>query len=193
MGSPLSCIKFTLAFLSSKAHPSTKHKIAHMSIDIYDIEGLAIVSESGDALYHVAFSEYNPQELYCQTVQDDEEISMFDNKLVVVRRLEEVNVVMYCSSNRNEIILSRALECFSAALSRVLKSCTKEYILKKYDVVCMLVNVFVFNGIVCIRDVDELVKCVPTRSFEGLEAMSVPQGFLTFFADVKKSRERRSG
>ncbi|KAL0265694.1 UNVERIFIED_CONTAM: hypothetical protein PYX00_011408 [Menopon gallinae] len=164
-----------------------------MEIDIYDVEGLAIADEAGTALYHVTFSDFCPAALYRSAVQAQDEISIIDERLVLLHRLDEISVILYARDNRNEILLSRALEGFSAALQKVLKKCTKLYVLKKYDLVCLLVREFVFNGVICERNTDALVKSVPVRSFEGLETMNIPQGFLSFFADPKGSLKRRSG
>lgn len=164
-----------------------------MEIDIYDVEGLAITDEMGEALYHVTFSSFCPVSLYRSAVQAQDEISIIDDRVVLLQRLGEIGVVLYSRDNRNEVLLSKALEGFSAALQKVLKKCTKLYVLKKYDLVCLLVREFVFNGVICERNPDALAKNVPVRSFESLETMNIPQGFLSFFADPKGSLKRRSG
>lgn len=158
-----------------------------MNINLHEIEGLAIVEESGEILYQVVFSDYVPASLCRQVIQEQEEISMTDGKLVFFRRLEEIGVIIYSASDQNEMVLFKALECFSTALFKLLKKCTREYVVKKYDLLCLLVNTFVFKGIICERDPDRLVKNVPIRSFEGLETMNIPKGFLYSFQMRRKA------
>lgn len=164
-----------------------------MDIKLHEVQGLGVIDESGEALYQVLFSEYDPAYLYRQAIQEQEDVSIVDDKLVFFKRLEEIGVVMYSRSDQNEVVVFKALECFSAALFKLLKRCTKEYVLKKYDLLCLLTNTFVFKGIICERDPEKLLKKVPARSFEGLETMNIPKGFLSFFSDAKKSIKKRTG
>ncbi|KCZ76107.1 hypothetical protein H311_02901 [Anncaliia algerae PRA109] len=161
--------------------------ILKMNADIIDIDCLAIVDESGEVLLQSNYTRGISKQICKKAVCDYAEISIIDEKLVLTKRLDEVYLVLFADQERNELLLNHYLQVFSEALFKLIKKTTREYIFKKYDLICLLLGIFLHNGIVLEDNVDTLVHKVPIRSFEGLESMYIPQSFANFFSTAKST------
>lgn len=158
-----------------------------MGIRINDVECLAITDLNGEILIQSSLN-VEASKLMCKSVSKMvDEITIVEDKIVLLSRMEEIIVIMYGGLNCNEVLLSSYLTTFTDSLLHILKKGTKEAMLKKYDQVCLLLSGFIYKGIVIENDSANLLKKVPIRSFEGLESMQIPEGFLSFLNQAKKT------
>lgn len=157
-----------------------------MEIDIYDIKGIAITNDDGLPLFSMKYDQDEITELLKASSKQKSEIYTHGKLLVLLRKLDEVNVIIYTDQERNPIYVYNALLSLCNALVRIVKGPTVKNILNKYDQISLLMNSFVYNGIIVETDVENLVNSIPRRTFEGLESMKIPEGFGSFFVNNKK-------
>lgn len=151
-------------------------------MNIQNIHLLTIIDKSSKALITRSTKTFNLKEIHPK-INNNENIALINENLVVYKNIEDICIILISDLNTNEIFLSKALDVFYAALLKILKSSVnKETIIKNYDLVVLLVDAFVYQGILIEDDVDKLVKEVGERSYEGLEGMKIPKGFASIFS-----------
>ncbi|KAF7683280.1 Coatomer subunit zeta [Astathelohania contejeani] len=157
-------------------------------MNIYDLEGIAIMSRTGDVIFHKTFINENIlNDIYSRIINERCEISFLEDHIVLYKMIEDVIILFYASCDVNEIFISKEFDIFYSALLRLFDTpITKDAVFSKYDQVILLVDNLVYEGIFIEDDSEALIKSIPKRNFEGLESMKIPKGFVSFFSRSKK-------
>lgn len=157
-------------------------------MNLFDVEGLIVADDQGEVLYKKIFGEEGIAERVVEkAVRDKEEIMVVMGKIVMMKRLDEVFLVMYSRMDVNEPFVSQVFDEFATAFVGVVKTPTRDRVWKKYDQVVLLVSVFVYEGIVMCGKSEEMIGRLPKRNFEGVEGMKVPRGFASLLHRATRS------
>jgi hypothetical protein len=93
-----------------------------------------------------------------------------NGKITLYRRLGDMVVFLVFSGDENEIMMYQVLECFVECLQESLPvSSDKRSLLDNYDVVCLIADEMIDQGIVLEMDTSELLSRVPRRQQDGPE------------------------
>ncbi|KAF7702710.1 Coatomer subunit zeta [Cucumispora dikerogammari] len=100
---------------------------------------------------------------------------------------DEITVLLKCG-DVNEIFISQSLEVFCEVLRHIVKKeLTKDSIIKNYDLLCILVDNYILNGIIRENEFDKLYEKIPKRGFE-IEGMKMSKGFSSFFSSFSNKK-----
>ncbi|CAD26373.1 COATOMER ZETA SUBUNIT [Encephalitozoon cuniculi GB-M1] len=158
-------------------------------MNLFDIEGLLVADSQGEILYRRVFSK--EEEIAAKIAEkaagDRESISMFYDRIVMCKRLDEVLLIIYSPMDVNEPFVGQVFDEFTAAFIGIVKTPTRERVWKKYDQIVLLVAEFLYEGIVMSGKSDEMLDKLPKRNFEGVDGMKVPRGFASFLHKATKS------
>jgi Clathrin adaptor complex small chain len=158
-----------------------------------NVKGIAILGENGERVLGMPFPagpsvREMEREIFSKAKAAEGEVLLYSDLVVVYKMLEDVCIVIYGASEENELLLHRALEVFYSAALRVLKGpLTRKSLLKSYDQLFLLLDVFLYKGIILTDSAEELYRRTTRRTFEGLEAVKIPSKFSSVFKKAQSS------
>lgn len=158
-------------------------------MNLFDIEGLLVTDCQGEVLYKKVFSKDTQlaTRIAERVARDKDAISLFHDRVVMCKRLDEILLVIYSPMDVNEPFVGQVFEEFAAAFVTLIKTPTKERVWKKYDQIVLLVFEFLYEGIIMSGKSDEMIGRLPKRNFEGVDGMKVPRGFASLLHKATKS------
>jgi hypothetical protein len=161
-------------------------------MDIHDIDGFVIVDDRGGILLQRTYKDKDKLPGILQRIrQENEEVLVYDDKVVIYKNVEDISLFLYSSLSTNEVFLEKCMETLYSSLLATLKSpLDRETILMKYDLVVLVVDSFVYEGVVIEDDTARLLEGIPHRPFEGLEGMQIPKGFVSLFHKASRAFKR---
>jgi hypothetical protein len=161
-------------------------------MNILDVDALIVVDFKGNLLIKKIFNLENDlmDKIIKKCTAEKDPIFLFENKLVLCTREQEIITILVSYGENNEIFLGNSFEQFNLALKTVLKKCNKEVFHKKYDVVFLLIDVFVYQGMISENKCDKILEQLPKRSFEATDGMKVPKGLASVLNNASKSFSR---
>lgn len=161
-------------------------------MDIFDIDALVIVDYKGIFLnkkvFNLTSEKLNKIVYKCVTEKDP--LFLFENNLVYCCKADELCTIMVCNINSNEVMLGYSFDQLNIAIKQILKKFNKEAVYKKYDLLNLLFDAFVYNGIISENKAEVLISKLPKRSFEGVEGIKVQKGFASVINNASKSLSR---
>lgn len=157
-------------------------------MDIHDIQGIIVTDNQSKLLYQKRYIECDITESITSAVfASNDPILIHNDKLVLHKKLDELCIILYAACDVNEILLNEVLSEFITAFCTVVKALTVDSLWKKYDQVILLVDAFVYEGIILETQAKAMIDKIPKRSFEGVEGMKVPKGFASLLNKATKS------
>ncbi|EPR79727.1 Vesicle coat complex COPI zeta subunit [Spraguea lophii 42_110] len=149
--------------------------------NFHDILGFFIVDDTEKTIYKKIFG----REFYSPRIRMDEnDLQIYDDFIIIRRNIENITIYIISPLDSNEIFLYDSLSNFIAALFKIIGKINKEVLIKKFDQLILLVDEFLYNGIVIENNKDKLVKAIPNRGFEGMDGMKIPKGFGSLLGKV---------
>ncbi|WUR04037.1 coatomer subunit zeta [Vairimorpha necatrix] len=161
-------------------------------MNLIDVYALVISDFKGNSLIKKVFNIENEklEEIMKKCSTDRDPIFIFEDYLVFCKKEQDLICILVSNINNNEIFLGQAFEEFILALKQVLSKFTKEKIHKKYDVIFLLVDIFVYEGIIAENKSEKMLELLPKRSFESTEGMKVPKGLASVINNASKNFSR---
>lgn len=161
-------------------------------MNILDVDALMIVDFRGNLLIKKIFNLRNElmDKIIKKCISEKDPLFLFENRLVFCTREQEIITILVSYGENNEIFLGDSFEQFNLALKTVLKKCNNETIYKKYDVVFLLIDIFVYQGIIAENKCSKILDQLPKRSFEATDGMKVPKGIASVINNASKSFSR---
>lgn len=156
-------------------------------MDIRDVSYLAVLNSKKDVLYAMNCAEIDANALLGSIEVDADPISSYEDAPLFVSNNQNVLVVLLGMPSSNEIFLKSAFDGFMECLEKIVKTWSAERIGEKYDQVVMLMNEFVFRGIILTDDPTELNKRMIKRTFENINGIKVKKGLASFLNRATKS------
>lgn len=157
------------------------------------VKGLAVIGESGSRLIGTPISVSKEtkeleQRMFAKAKESDEGVLLLDSCLAVYKIVEDLCILMYAPIKENEIALYNALDAFYSAVLKVVKgSLTEKSLLRHYDEVFLVLDAFIYKGVILSDSATDLASQVPRRTFEGLEAVQIPSKFSSALKKAQKS------
>ncbi|EJW04655.1 hypothetical protein EDEG_01146 [Edhazardia aedis USNM 41457] len=158
---------------------------------IHNIECIAILDKACKTLIKREYAKTDIKAVFDHIKSEKDEITIMNDSLVVYKNLDDVIIFISSDININEILIHKALESFYSALVSVLKTVPSvSAINEKYDQIVLLLDSFVYQGILMEDDADKMAQNVLPRPFEGLEGMKIPKGFTSIFSKATNLTRR---
>lgn len=162
-----------------------------MTVSIKDVSCLAIFTDDKDIIYTLNFSDISTSEIINWIPEDVDSFAMKDEQLLLLARKDSLRVLLLGNAGSNEIFLKSVFDAFMGSLDRLLKSRWNfERVSDKYDQVVILMNEFVYRGVVLTDNSEELSKRVMKRSFENINGMNVNKGLASFINQATKGLKK---
>ncbi|KAM0678608.1 Golgi-to-ER vesicle coat component [Binucleata daphniae] len=156
-------------------------------MNIQNINCIAILDKTGEVLIKREYKDTDIATIFKKLKTENNELSIVGEDLVIYKNLQDIFLFISSGLETNDIFLYKALDAFYVALLKVLKSFPdKSSIMSKYDLVVLLIDNFVFEGILMEDDGEKLAESVLKRPFEGTEGMKIPKGFASIFTKGSK-------
>ncbi|KAM0688432.1 Golgi-to-ER vesicle coat component [Conglomerata obtusa] len=156
-------------------------------MNIQNIHCIAILDKNGEVLIKREHIKEDIPAIFTKLKSESNELSIIGEKLVVYKNLQDTFMFISSSLETNEIFMYKALDAFYVSLLKLLQSFpTRENVISKYDLVVMLIDAFVFEGILLEDDSDKLNEAMLKRPFEGTEGMKIPKGFVSMLSKGSK-------
>lgn len=157
------------------------------------VKGLAIIGESGVRIIGTPLCV--PEEvrtlevkLFAKAKETDEGVLFMDPHMAVYKIVEDICIIMYGSIEENEIMMYNSLDAFYSAVLKVVKGSLTEKTLKKhYDEVFLVIDAFIYKGLILSDNSADISSKVPRRTFEGLDAVQIPSKFSNALKKAQKS------
>ncbi|EQB60857.1 golgi-to-er vesicle coat component [Vairimorpha apis BRL 01] len=161
-------------------------------MDIFDIEALLVVDYKGSLLIKKVFNQNveKMNRIIFKCVTEKDPLFLFENSLVFCCKVDELCTIMVCNVNSNEIMLGYSFDQLNIAIKYIVKKFNKETVYKKYDLLNLLFDSFVYQGIISENKSENLISKLPKRSFEGVEGIKVQKGFASVINNASKSLSR---
>ncbi|EEQ82293.1 hypothetical protein NCER_101023 [Vairimorpha ceranae BRL01] len=161
-------------------------------MNIIDVDALVISDFKGSILLKKVFniSEEKLNKILTKCSSEKDSLFLYEDYLVFCYKEQELISVLISYADNNEIFLGNSFEQFNYALKRVIKNCTKEVVHKKYDVIFLLMDIFVYQGMIVENKSEKMLELLPKRSFEATEGMKVPKGVASVINNASKSLSR---
>ena len=152
-----------------------------------DVAFIGIFDVRGDPIYSLNYTDAPARELHACAVADNGSISMYKEQVLFSHREEELICVLLTEKSSNEVFVKWAFDAFVESLSGILKQWTAARAFTKYDQMVLLMNEFVFHGVILCDQPKELSKRVMKRTFESTAGIAVNKGFASFLNRTTKS------
>jgi hypothetical protein len=151
-------------------------------MNLFDIEGIAVADAKGKILFRRVFGseEERLSEIVQKATKDNEAIGLFSDRVMMAKKMDELQLIIYSPLEVNEAFVSQAFDEFATAFLRVVKTPNKECLWKEYDQVALLVCNFVHDGVILETKAAKMIESLPKRNFEGVTGMKIPKGPLSF-------------
>lgn len=161
-------------------------------MDIQNVHCLAILDKTGKVLLKREHKKEDIPLIFEKIKNEKEEITIINDRLVVYKNLDDTIIFISSDLETNEIFLSKILDVFYNSLICVTKSCAdSQNIMEKYDLVILLLDSFLYEGIVIEDETEKLVAGIPNRPFESVEGMKIPSGFASMLSKAAKSMKKK--
>lgn len=184
-------VNITLAFLYIFNQLSIAFTRHNPFMNIQNINCIAILDKAGNVLLKREYKPTNISIIFSKLKSENNDLSIVGEDLVVYKNLQDVFLFISSDIETNEIFLYKALDAFYVALLKVLHSFPdKNSIFSKYDMIVLLVDNFVYEGILMEDDGEKLAESMLKRPFEGTEGMKIPKGIGSIFAKGSKIFKR---
>lgn len=161
-------------------------------MDIRDVSYIAIVDSRNDVLYSMNPGDINVKALLSTVTPDYDPISMYEEKPLMVSKNGELTILFLGTQDANEIFLKEALDGLIESLEKILKHWKTGRVAEKYDQIILLMNEFLFRGVILADNSADLNKRMIKRNFETLNGIKMTKGFASFLNKATKSFTRRS-
>jgi coatomer subunit zeta len=142
------------------------------------VEAFTILDNSGNCLFgkyyrsmeNIGRKSYE-ESLYSEVRKQSGELIVVNNRFVVCRIHSDLIIYVTCVRG-NELIVSILIDCFISSMGNVSRHpLEKRTVLESYDIVCLIVDEMIDEGVILEMDVDELMKKVPRRDSEISEGV----------------------
>lgn len=170
--------------------PQQFHPNNYMNISTKDVSYLGIVDSTGRVYYDMNYDKVDTKDLLNDL--SNSPISIYKDKTLLnitkySQDIPSIRILLLCRKDSNELFVNNAFENFVGALEKHVKTWTVGRIESKFDLIVLLANEFVFNGII-LEDVQEkLLNKIQKRTFESVSGIKVNKGFATVLNKTAKS------
>jgi hypothetical protein len=150
-------------------------------MNLFDIEGVAVADVKGKILFKRVFGsdEEKINEVVQKVTKDSEAIGLFSDRVVMAKKMEEIQLIIYSPLEVNEAFVSQAFDELGVAFLKVVKTPDKEHVWKEYDQIALLICNFVHEGAILEAKAAKMIESLPKRNFEGVAGMKIPKGKLS--------------
>lgn len=164
-----------------------------MEYPVEIVKGLAVIGESGVRLIGtpLCISEETRTlevKLFSKAKETDEGILFMDPYMAAYKIVEDICIIIYAPVEENEIIIKNSLDAFYSAVLKIVKGALNEKTLKKhYDEIFLVIDSFIYKGLILSDNSADISGRVPRRTFEGLDAVQIPSKFSNALKKAQKS------
>ncbi|TBT98788.1 hypothetical protein CWI37_1598p0010 [Hamiltosporidium tvaerminnensis] len=161
-----------------------------MKLSVYDVQSITVLDEDGNIIIERNYSrtQCDVNTIYKKIISEKSDITIIEDMLVIYKIVNNIIIFICLDSEKNDIFAEKLLDVFYNSLNYIISgSVNKESIVSKYDLVLVLLNNFIDEGIVIETETDVLTSKIESRSFEELEGMQITGNVLSFLDSATKS------
>lgn len=172
------------------ALPGSGHisgSVQRTPMELQSVSYIGMLDRSKDTLYKLCYEDLDTDALISNVTTASDSISIFQDRMLLVYRNDEIFVVLLASKAANEVFVKDAFDALVETLDKVIKRWNVERIAEKYDQVVLIMNEFVFQGVILADNAKELGSRVMKRTFESLQGIKMKKGLASFLNKATKS------
>lgn len=154
---------------------------------LQDVSYFAIFDGSKDILYSLNYDSIGPALLLSSITAETDAISIYNDQVLFLSRRGGISLALLGCPGSNELFLEEAFASLVESLDKIVKRWSVDRISEKYDQVILVVNEFVFRGVVLTDRTSDLSSRAMRRSFENINGIKVTKGFASFINKATKS------
>ncbi|TBT99901.1 hypothetical protein CWI39_1853p0010 [Hamiltosporidium magnivora] len=161
-----------------------------MKLSVYDVQSITVLDEDGNIIIERNYSrtQCDVNTIYKKIISEKSVITIIEDMLVIYKIVNNIIIFICLDSEKNDIFAEKLLDVFYNSLNYIISgSVNKESIVSKYDLVLVLLNNFIDEGMVIETETDVLTSKIESRSFEELEGMQITGNVLSFLDSATKS------
>ncbi|KAK1350887.1 hypothetical protein CWI38_2142p0010 [Hamiltosporidium tvaerminnensis] len=161
-----------------------------MKLSVYDVQSITVLDEDGNIIIERNYSrtQCDVNTIYKKIISEKSDITIIEDMLVIYKIVNNIIIFICLDSEKNDIFAEKLLDVFYNSLNYIISgSVNKESIVSKYDLVLVLLNNFIDEGMVIETETDVLTSKIESRSFEELEGMQITGNVLSFLDSATKS------
>lgn len=99
------------------------------------------------------------KELFTRINKIHQDVVLYDNQLVTYKQVNNVIIVIIANNNENECLLFSVVSSIFEVLNSLLENyIDKSAILQKYDIICLIIDEVVDNGIIIETNTDVIIS-----------------------------------
>ncbi|ORD98684.1 COPZ [Hepatospora eriocheir] len=165
-----------------------------IELSIKDVAYLGIHNTAGKVFYSMNFDKIDIKDLLNNIGRD--EIGVYNNYTMMVdtrhtSESSDIQIVLLSKATSNELFVRNAMDNLIMALEKYIKKWSFNRIELKYDLIVLVCNEFLYNGIILEDDYKKLLNRIEKRTFESLAGIKVNKGLASMLGkaarDVKDS------
>jgi len=157
------------------------------------VKGLCIMTENGMRVLGLPLLVTEDvkgieKKIHAKAKENEGPIVLCGEYIAVCKKLEDICIILYAQIEENEIVLASALDAFySAVVKRIKGPLTQKSLNKHYDEVFLLLDAFIYKGLILTDSTEELCESVPKRTFESLNAVQMQSKLSSVLRSAQKS------